>query len=99
MREKWFDEHCVPVEVPDGQKGSALRCKTCNKPAKMVRAYAPVHDPRFGDACVASWKVLRPAIPFCPRCEVRPEESGCFHDLEVPVFRKWSKAKRRTLFF
>src|SRR6516225_3071000 len=84
MRSKWLEEHCVSDDVVDG-RSVPLRCKTCGEPPKTVCAYVSVHDPQFGDECVGSGKVLRPRIPYCPRCEVRPEESGCFHDLEVPA--------------
>ncbi len=75
MRMKWIADHCV-------SDGDFQLCKTCSSKVEIIGAYMSIHDPRFGDTCAGSGRVVRLVIPFCPHCETRPNEYGCLHELE-----------------
>ena len=73
MRMSWIVEHCRD------QDGFQV-CRKCGGNVEVVGAYMSLHDPGFADACAGSGKVVRLAIPFCPRCEAQPAEQGCIHE-------------------
>jgi hypothetical protein len=49
-----------------------------------------IHDVAFTEACVSlhdqKWHF---AVPYCPRCELKPDEHGCLH-LPHALFSKAS---------
>jgi hypothetical protein len=73
MRMDWIAANCRD------QEGFQV-CRKCGGNLEIVGAHMSLHDPRFADACVGSGKVVRLAIPFCPRCEAQPAEQGCIHE-------------------
>ena len=82
MREDWIATNCrlvFDLITPNDQKGFQV-CRKCGGNVEIVVAYMSLHDLRFGVACVGSGKVVRLAIPFCPRCEGQPAEQGCIHE-------------------
>jgi len=82
MREDWIATNCrlvFDLITPNDQKGFQV-CRKCGGNVEIVVAHMSLHDLRFGVACVGSGKVVRLAIPFCPRCEGQPAEQGCIHE-------------------
>jgi hypothetical protein len=80
-RDAWIAEHCVT-------DGEFQNCRTCGGRVEILGAYMSLHDPRF-PGCVGRGKVLRLVVPFCPKCEPRPDESGCIHDGEELAVAAW----------
>jgi hypothetical protein len=82
MRMDWIATNCRLVFDPfaPGDQNGFQVCRKCGGNVGIVGAYVALHDLRFGLACAGSGKVLRMAIPYCPRCEERPAEQGCIHE-------------------
>lgn len=74
-RKKWIEENCVT-------DGDLQRCKKCNAAMEIVPAFISMHDARF-EQCTGGGVALRLAIPFCPKCETKPEDHGCFHEFPL----------------
>jgi hypothetical protein len=55
------------------------RCEKCGGGLKTRLTFISIHSLEFGDACAGEGRVLNLMIPYCPRCEVAPEEYGCIH--------------------
>jgi hypothetical protein len=72
-RVAWIAENCVT-------DGELQRCRKCKTPVEIVAAFISIHDARFEDTCAGAGIVVRLAIPYCPKCEPRPAQSGCFHE-------------------
>ena len=57
-----------------------LRCSDCQAPIEYYRALLFIHDEAFSGSCVAlqdqQWHF---AVPYCPRCELKPDARGCVH--------------------
>jgi hypothetical protein len=70
---QWIREHCRT-------SGNSQLCKTCATPVELVFVFFSIHDARFTDMCAGAGAVMRLAVPFCPKCEARPEEFSCLHD-------------------
>jgi hypothetical protein len=75
LRTAWIAEHCYT-------DGEYQKCKSCHGLMEIAAAYMSIHDPRF-PGCVGSGKVMCLAIPFCPKCEQRPQQTGCIHAIEM----------------
>lgn len=60
-------------------ESQVFTCKRCGSTIKCVTAFMSIHDAIWGDSCAGAGKVKRFAIPFCPKCEPPPAESGCLH--------------------
>jgi hypothetical protein len=71
QRQQWIKDHCVT-------DGEYQRCRTCNTKVEIVGVYFSIHDARL-DICAGAGKVMRLAVPFCPRCESQPEDHSCLH--------------------
>ena len=69
QRMQWIADHCVT-------DGEDQRCHICNTKVEIVGVYFSIHDARF-DECGGGGKVMHLAVPFCPRCESRPEDRAC----------------------
>jgi hypothetical protein len=82
MREDWIATNCRLVFDPfkPGDQNGFQVCRKCGGNVEIVVAYMSLHDLRFGLACAGAGKVVRLAIPFCPRCEAQPAEQGCIHE-------------------
>jgi len=63
----------------DGEKWI---CPNCGSVILQKTAFVSVHDSRFS-ICAGSGKVIRTAIPYCPKCEptidAKAALSGCVH--------------------
>ena len=76
-RMDWIKQKCVT-------DGALQRCKECGVVIEIVPAFISMHDARF-ETCAGPGTVMRLAIPYCPKCEDKPENYGCVH--EVPTRR------------
>jgi hypothetical protein len=59
---------------------------------ELVGVFFSIHDARFSQ-CAGAGKVLRLAVPYCPKCESRPEETSCIHDyaiIKAPQTAMWN---------
>jgi hypothetical protein len=56
---------------------------------EIVCADVSIHDSRF-ERCTGSGIVARVIVPFCPECEDRPADSGCFHEAVRRVWGQWN---------
>lgn len=91
-RMKWIAEHAE--DIGDGKQ----RCRSCKTQIELLPAYVSIHAVEFGVLCAGEGKVLRLAIPFCPRCEVKPSERGCIHEPMNPSSREMPRDPRRCDF-
>jgi hypothetical protein len=62
------------------QCDKTLVCTRCEAPIAYLQALLSIHDDAFADACVSlqdeEWHF---AVPYCPRCELKPDAHGCVH--------------------
>jgi len=66
--------HCVQCD-------RVLICSECDAPITYVRALLLIHD---ADQCVTSGdQVWHFPVPYCPRCESKPDANGCVHLLRT----------------
>jgi hypothetical protein len=72
-RNEWVKAHCLT----DGDRQLCVNCKT---PIEIISAYISIHDARFGNHCAGPGAVIRLVVPFCPKCEAKPQERGCLHE-------------------
>lgn len=77
QREQWIADHCVA-------DGVYRRCRNCNTKVENIGVYFSIHYARL-DICAGAGRILRLAVPFCPRCESRPEDCSCLHELPIPL--------------
>jgi hypothetical protein len=70
-RQRWIDSYCVT-------DGEFQRCRLCTGLVEILGVYFSIHNADF-DECTGAGKVVRLAVPFCPRCEPRPDECSCLH--------------------
>jgi hypothetical protein len=65
-----------------------LVCSECDAPIEYFGTLLSIHDVEFTDACITlehqAWHF---AVPYCPRCEVKPNAHGCVH-LPYALFPK-----------
>jgi len=61
------------LEYPDKN----MNCAGCGTRIKWEHAFISVH--RLTENCVGTGKITPVDIPYCPQCEERPYELGCFH--------------------
>lgn len=54
-------------------------CRECKNPIQDVAVYLSIHDGPFRDICGGTGRVIRGLIPYCPKCETAPANSGCLH--------------------
>lgn len=54
-------------------------CRKCEMPIQFVNAYVSLHYSPFQDVCAGEGKVIQAPIPYCPKCEKPPADSGCLH--------------------
>ena len=66
----FFSLECEPL---------AWKCKKCGSTIWQATAFMSLHDAVWADSCAGSGEVKMVAIPYCPKCEVKPAESGCLH--------------------
>lgn len=70
---QFLNLHCVQCD-------RKLVCSECDAPIEYFATLLSIHDMEFTDACVTlddqTWHF---AVPYCPRCEVRPNAQGCVH--------------------
>jgi hypothetical protein len=76
-RTAWIKENCVT-------DGEFQRCAKCRSHIEVVGASISLHDARFVN-CAGGGKVCIVVIPFCPKCETRPDDHGCFHEQMVLI--------------
>jgi hypothetical protein len=57
-----------------------LVCSECDAPIEYFGTLLSIHDLAVTDACVSlhdqAWHF---AVPYCSRCEVKPNARGCVH--------------------
>jgi hypothetical protein len=53
-------------------------CSTCRYAIRWQDVYLSLHSPEFS-GCSGPGTVIKVAIPYCPKCETVPEETGCLH--------------------
>jgi hypothetical protein len=59
--------------------GESLCCTTCGTPILHVRAALSIHNSAAGDCGGQDERVWTTVVPYCPRCEEKPERRGCLH--------------------
>jgi hypothetical protein len=69
------------------QRGEGHFCKVCGEEIKYVRGYISLHDIRF-NSCAGWGEVANVNLPYCPKCESVPEQSGCVHVEPTFTFRE-----------
>jgi hypothetical protein len=72
-RREWIAAHCYT-------DGEYQRCVHCQCHIEIVGAYISIHEAMFEGQCAGSGRCVRLAVPYCPTCERRPQEHGCFHE-------------------
>jgi hypothetical protein len=75
--EEFFDARLKFVQSCATQ-GEYVLCPKCSQPLEFVSAWLSIHDARFPE-CAGWGKVCRAVIPYCPRCEEKPDDRGCLH--------------------
>ncbi|OHA48815.1 MAG: hypothetical protein A2806_03920 [Candidatus Terrybacteria bacterium RIFCSPHIGHO2_01_FULL_48_17] len=58
--------------------GEVFVCKNCGAEVQEVHAYISLHTTLFSN-CAGSGKVKQVGIPYCPNCELTPNNRGCVH--------------------
>jgi hypothetical protein len=72
------------------QRDRTLVCPECESRIAYRRTSVSIHDSSFGDRCVSSnWWTWSLCLPYCPRCEERPDAHGCLH-LPITQFSRAS---------
>jgi hypothetical protein len=57
-----------------------LACSECDSPIEYLGTLLSIHDIEFTDACVTlDDQTSHFSVPYCPRCEIKPNEQGCVH--------------------
>lgn len=74
----WLEEHA-------SDHGTHYHCKRCGGLLFSRQVSFSLHDAAFGEHCVGSGEVRRADLPFCPRCEAVPEDTGCLHCADLPL--------------
>jgi len=69
--------------------GNTLCCTTCGTPILHVRTALSIHSWAHGGCKEQKQRVWNIAIPYCPRCEDKPQERGCLY-LSMMAFPKAS---------
>ena len=62
--------------------GEGFVCKECDVQILFVKAHIDVHVRAADQSCKGPGMTGAAQIPYCPRCEERPNEIGCIH---VPI--------------
>lgn len=60
-------------------RGSTLCCAICGASILHVRATLSIHTLAYGGCEVLEQGVWNTMIPYCPRCEEKPEQRGCLY--------------------
>lgn len=68
------------VKAHAGQivKDRNIRCRECETVIERVPVTLSIHHEEIF-SCTGPGTVLTIVIPFCPKCEQRPDGSGCLH--------------------
>ncbi len=70
-------------------------CRECHSNIEMQSVNFSIHYEEFG--CGGAGEVMQRGIPFCPKCEETPKDSGCLH-VNLFVYPKFSiRAKIKAL--
>ena len=73
VKDRWVRE-----QVKEGLNGEPT-CKQCGGGIKAITAAISVHFTEFDQTCAGGGDVRHFPVPFCPKCEPIPDDSGCIH--------------------
>lgn len=60
--------------------GGGYNCHHCGSKIQQITGSASIHEAVFGDPCAGFGEVYRFPLPFCPKCEGKPTQTGtCIH--------------------
>jgi hypothetical protein len=68
----FLDDFCLP-------NGNALHCRKCGASIRHIRATLTIHNSTCGGCDTlgpSSWNTV---VPYCPKCEAKPDRRGCLH--------------------
>lgn len=75
-RMKWIEDHYIATT----ENSEPMLCRECGTAIEVIGARMSIHDARFAGMCAGPGAVVVVAIPWCPKCETKPEDHGCFHE-------------------
>jgi hypothetical protein len=74
---EWLKAHTR--EIVQGDNDYRYECLNCGSRIMSHTVFFSIHDAAFHDLCAGPGDVVRLGIPYCPKCEPKPDESGCIH--------------------
>lgn len=76
----------APVRQPISEFAAAMvkwaamnSCEQCGGKLSLSVCYVSFHSSEFGSICAGEGRCEQIDIPFCSRCELTPDTSGCVH--------------------
>lgn len=78
QKDAYYTESCIK-----GKEG--YLCRACDTSIHYVAACVSLHNSPFQDICAGWGEVFYATIPYCPKCEEPPADSGCLHPEPIPT--------------